>query len=479
MFSKLTHSLLILVLLATSPVLAQKKEPETIPLTLYGVKEAEPALSQRLLPTLRDCRPGNSAIFYYRALHAAYRNDPSRKAMKQLEDNLDTWRKSVDNAEQREVMKKCLAEIAPQMFHDLKDAAYREETNFTFRLQDITGMDAISFLLPELQDTRSVSRALALRTRIAVHEARFENARHDLLVQLRLAKIVSQEPILINRLVGISIGTATCTEIEQFIAQPNAPSLYWALSAIPQPFITMHDAIEFEAGLPEQILPVLKDPRNAKHSAAEWEFLFLNAYKQLSSSGVGTPEMSEFPKTEEAFKKLLEEAHAPAKKALVELGFTEAQIDAMPAGQVLAIHMHHVTKTHSDNMCKVVYGSPADYKQLSQKFSEQLAKSKAEVPVATGLASMILPAVEQTYTAEIRLEQQFAALRTLEAIRLHLAATGKLPNTLTDVTLVPIPHDPFTQQPFAYKTTATGAELLVTSAKQEKKYVLSLGVGTK
>jgi hydroxypyruvate isomerase len=54
--------------------------------------------------------------------------------------------------------------------------------------------------------------------------------------------------------------------------------------------------------------------------------------------------------------------------------------------------------------------------------------------------------------AEIRLHSNFAGLQTIEALRLHAAANGgRLPKTLEEVTIIPIPLNPATEKPFPYE----------------------------
>ena len=53
--------------------------------------------------------------------------------------------------------------------------------------------------------------------------------------------------------------------------------------------------------------------------------------------------------------------------------------------------------------------------------------------------------------ASWRIERRIAALRTIEAIRLHAAANdGRLPATLADIHVVPVPDNPTTGKPFVY-----------------------------
>ena len=55
-------------------------------------------------------------------------------------------------------------------------------------------------------------------------------------------------------------------------------------------------------------------------------------------------------------------------------------------------------------------------------------------------------------SATARLDRNIAVLRVLEALRIHAVShADKLPDTLADVTDVPIPNDPVTGKPFEYQ----------------------------
>jgi hypothetical protein len=62
--------------------------------------------------------------------------------------------------------------------------------------------------------------------------------------------------------------------------------------------------------------------------------------------------------------------------------------------------------------------------------------------------------------AEVRLDRRVAALRAVEALRLHAAAhDGRLPNSLDPVKAVPVPDDPMTGKPFPYRREGESAVL--------------------
>jgi hypothetical protein len=71
-------------------------------------------------------------------------------------------------------------------------------------------------------------------------------------------------------------------------------------------------------------------------------------------------------------------------------------------------------------------------------------------PLAQGLL-VTIPALEKTLWSHVRIRRQVAAVRAVEAVRAHLAASGgKLPASWDEVTVVPVPDDPLTGKPFAY-----------------------------
>jgi hypothetical protein len=61
------------------------------------------------------------------------------------------------------------------------------------------------------------------------------------------------------------------------------------------------------------------------------------------------------------------------------------------------------------------------------------------------------------------LDRRIAALRTIEAVRLHLTEKGKLPEKLDDITVVPVPTDPLTGKPFEYRRDGAAARLIVSA----------------
>jgi hypothetical protein len=80
-----------------------------------------------------------------------------------------------------------------------------------------------------------------------------------------------------------------------------------------------------------------------------------------------------------------------------------------------------------------------------------------------------LPHVLKVRRAQGRLEQRVALLRHVEALRLYAAAhDGRLPQKLAEIA-VPLPPDPFTGQPFAYRAEAATAHLRGSPPRGQEK----------
>ena len=62
---------------------------------------------------------------------------------------------------------------------------------------------------------------------------------------------------------------------------------------------------------------------------------------------------------------------------------------------------------------------------------------------------------------EVRTQRNIAGFQVIEAIRAHAAANNELPKSLDDITVVPVPLNPMTQEPFEYAVNNGAGELKV------------------
>jgi hypothetical protein len=140
-----------------------------------------------------------------------------------------------------------------------------------------------------------------------------------------------------------------------------------------------------------------------------------------------------------------------AKRYLAERrGMTAAAVDALPPAQVLLLYLVGVnTDVREEQFTANCF--PFDVaRRVLASTSERLESAPNTEGIR--LARLWLPNLSKVLTAQVRLDRKIAALRVIEALRMHAAANGsQLPDSLDQVKVVPVPRDPGTGQPFEYR----------------------------
>jgi hypothetical protein len=437
-------------------------KPETFKIAITPAAEPDLPLKYALLPIYENVKPGNSVPFYYRAV-LNWKERP-KKATQPLTDNYERWMDSplseFPAAEVREFLKQNGA-----LFRELEIAAHREQTEWSYRLKDLKGTDSIMFLLPEIQESRNLGRLLYLKARLAIVEKRYDDAIQTLQIGNKLARDVAEPPTLINDLVGIAISSIMMANVREMIAAPNSPNLYWALSKLPRPFIDMEPALQYEMAIPMKLFPAMKDAETADHSPEEWSRMLAKALGYAMSVNDSGPNADRKLQTRLSVAGLAIMGYPRAKRDLVEWGYDRQRVDAMPVGQVIAIHQARIYRYMYQEMMK---WSNLPYHQALvglRKSEEKLKRERYFAPAGQSreiipLAALLLPGVSQAQRAGARLDSRIRGLQVLEAIRMHAAGhDGKLPETLADIRQVPVPVNPATGQPYPYHFAADKAVL--------------------
>jgi hypothetical protein len=131
----------------------------------------------------------------------------------------------------------------------------------------------------------------------------------------------------------------------------------------------------------------------------------------------------------------------------------------MPAAQILLLFIAKQSREYRDDGFKSAQLPYPQARRLLQEANER--RSKAAATEGRRLADTYMPTAAGMLSASLRLERRLAMARIVEALRLHLAASdGQLPNSLADVSVVPIPVDPATLRPFEYKKEGDTAVLV-------------------
>jgi hypothetical protein len=431
--------------------------PPTVELNLMPAPEPRPALKFRLLPTIGERTPGNAATHYYRAI-IMQRQKP-KEYWQESSDNYTAWNESPRAEYPKEQVAKWL-EQQKAVLAEIKQAAYKEHCDWDFRLQDVRGPELYSFLLPEIQECRELARTLRVKARYEIFDGRPDDAFETLRWGYQLARDASQPPLLVSGLVGVAIAGVMNYELEHLIEE-SGDNYYWAIAGMPQPLVDLQPALAFEMNSPFQVFPFLRDAETAVRSPDEWRRLIISSLRDLSDLGAGGASGIRGWQGELAAAGLMAKLYPVAKETLIAAGMQRDKVEAMSVGQVVAIHTARATEAAYHDIFKFTL---LPYDQAMQRLPGMLKTLEKDVirpdaalsgKIGLPIANLILPAVLPVLQAEVRASRSLAILQVIEAIRMHAATSGgKLPATLAEITLVPVPNNPATGQPFPYKLDA-------------------------
>ena len=437
------------------------REPEPFRREVDAAAEPRPALRYRLVTEYSDETPGNAVPYYYRALVSFL--DGRRELMKQYYDNEESWLDGPIQDLPREDVRKFLGQFST-IFSQLEVASRREKVDWDWRMQDLRGVEPISFLLPEIQEARSLARLLRLKARLEIAEGRYEDALDTLRIGYALARAVAEPPTLINALVGVAISSIMHAELRELIAAPDSPNLYWALSELKRPLIDMRQALRHEMSMPQQMFPFLKDAETAERSPAEWQSVVRESFERIGEVQ-GLVDSSDKTGLQFMAAGLVLRGYPRAKQDLIDAGYDAERVDQMPVAQVVAIHQAQVYRYMYQEMFKWTLLPSTEAAARRNEAENRLKAEGYFGPAGTTreiipIASLLLPSVFAAGEAELRLETRTAGLRAVEAVRMHAAANGgEWPKSLEEVTVVPVPDNPRNGQRFPYRVEGDTAIL--------------------
>ncbi|MCK4629503.1 MAG: hypothetical protein KAT56_10900 [Sedimentisphaerales bacterium] len=416
-----------------------KESIRVIEMTITPAGEPTEALKYKLMPSFIDQTPGNAAIFYLMAIERQPHGD-----RKELRDKINDWLKiSVDELPRQE--SKNIINSFSLAFRQLDRAVLCEQCDW----QTPVRTEGFSALIPPLSEFRHLGKVLALQVRLQIADGKYNEAIHTLQNGFTMARHVAENPILIGDLVGIGIATLMYREVEQFIQAPDSPNLYWALSALPRPFIDMRRAMECERDIILMEFPELRDLETKKLTQQQASTLANDMFSRLSELGVG-----DMPNEQLGAAAWVMLQYHNARAYLIEHGRSPDQVEALPVAQVVLLYQLKEFIHIRDQIFKwfnVPYLQAKDgLKKAEDYFNQYVSKTRKKMTPNYFLD--FLPALGRAYYLMARLERNIDILRCIEAVRMYAADhNGQLPGSLDDITKVPVPPDPLTGKMFSYK----------------------------
>jgi hypothetical protein len=451
---------LLLVLGAAGPVpAADDDDIPVVRLAVQPAKEPVPALKYHLLPELRERTPGNRVLLYYRAFSPEWQTHRQPETARLLEEWEAGGFKKPPEALRRVAESRALREL---------DLAARREF-CAWELTERARKDGAGLLLPDVQGFREYARVLVLRSRFAVADGKPDRAAATMQTMFQLSRDLSDNPTLIQSLVGMAIATMGLKEVENWVQAPNAPSLYWALTDLPRPLIDLRTALQGERLFVDNLFPGVRDmlaaPTLKPMSPEEIEKI-VKGWADVA----GELKLTQVPglKSRVALAATAAALYPRARRALIAAGHSAKEVDALPVLQVAILYEVHEYDRIYDDMIKWCGLSYWESRPALARVSARL-KGKGPSVLGGTLARLLLPALDAVLSAQMRLDRRVAALRCVEAVRLYAGAHGgKLPARLRDVTEVPVPPDPMTGLPFKYELDGKTAALTVPPPRGER-----------
>ncbi|RCS54150.1 hypothetical protein DTL42_03090 [Bremerella cremea] len=426
---------------------------ETLKFEISPKSPQPPIMKYRLLPSHIDLQPGNAAPLYHRAILLTSQMTGNIKNHQEYWTKIDQWRKDPLNELPLEEVEKVIAQ------HDLalQEATYaarREYCDWSLPMRE-QGTNIFGILLPEVQEMRTLARLLSLRIRLRIAQGRLDEAMHDLQTGYAMARHVGNRDFLVNALIGITISEMMHQQLLEAISQESTPNLYWSIVNIPTPLIDIRNALDVERDSFLIIYPELQEATQDIGDRAYWDQKLLDVMKRTDNLRIGqTISSNDFFLSNEDLElwglRLAVFSQVPrVKQELVsEMGYDKEAVAAMPSSRALLLYTRNNFERVRDQLFAPL-GLP--YYQ-SQKFDSEnkLFSSPLVTGDPLGIAALILPSVQQSTNYATRNQCWPNMLQITEAIRDYAATHGSLPESLDQLATLPIPMNPYTNQPFLY-----------------------------
>jgi hypothetical protein len=446
---------LLLVLTSVFSAAAQDAPPgQPLSLTLSPAGAPRPSLKYRLLPAPGELVAGNAATQYYRAFALFVENQDLLRDIHQ-----DQWDRWLDMPLEKLPLQEVEGRLrgARHLLHEIELGTRYRQCDWQLEGRP----EGFGLLLPDVQGYRRVGVLLAVRARCEMARKQWPQAVHTLQTGFALARHITQGPFFVQVLVGLAIARQMSQEVEEFIQQPGAPNLYWALTLLPRPFADLGPAIEDERTMLERFFPLLKQAGEGPLTLAQVQAGLVRLRHHLDDLGVRRPSGAETV----AQAALITWSYPDARHSLLTQGWKAEDLDAMPTVQVVTLHAYREYRDAYDEAVKWVHVPDGfrhpGYQEARRRYRQAMRQLDRLFfrGLLRGLGNEDLD-LEAVSVAVTRLDRKSAALRCLEALRLHAAAHGgKWPATLQALQEVPAPTDPLTGKPFEYKLGAVGATL--------------------
>ena len=311
--------------------------------------------------------------------------------------------------------------------------------------------------LEEIQDMRALGRLVQLRIMLELHEGRYGDALKSIRIGMTLARHTGKQPTLVSGLVGVALCGIMQEQLVDMINRPDSPNVYWEVSSLPYPLLSLGDAMEVEKGFVPQTFPLLKKAFQDVESLDdnEWRMLLdqmTTMLQQFYENESHKPFSISWP-----VKPTIAASYPSSRRWMLEQGKTVGEIDAMIPEKVVGLYAVHELQLHWNNYfrySRFPLWEKDHAEENMQKLHQELQNATFRGNIfARRIICLLAPANSAARRAYQRIQSSNDMLRIAEAIRDYAAKSGgTVPATLNEITAVSVPMiDPFTGVPYDYK----------------------------
>jgi hypothetical protein len=409
-----------------------------IRLTVHPAAAPKPVLRYQLLPELKEMNPGNPIQNYLKCFMDEQKLFFDKEALQRREELLAMPLKELPARE--------LQEYGGFALSQADWAARLDNPDWQILLN--MKAQGIYAQIPDVRQLRPLATALKVRMRAEVALRRFDDALRTAKTIFAMSRHLGEHPTFVGNLYGFVIANLAIGPLEEMLEQPGCPNLYWALTNLPNPLVSLATASQGErVGIIQWVFRDLDD--SAPMSADRLTRLVASLDKFMEREfpnklGKGLQAWLDARTKDEGLVRA-------ARRRLVESGLSEERVQLFPADQVILLDEKRELEVRFDDHIKLT--------SLPFWQAEALASQTMPTKVPALFANELIPEVSNMLRVKCRLEQRLALLRHVEALRLYAAEhNGVLPPKLSDVT-VPLPDDPVTGKPFRYEVAGNTAHL--------------------
>lgn len=446
--------------------------------TLFPRMSPDPKLHYRLWPAPEKRRSRSAMVAVNRALLLVAQVSSTQK--RRFLEGYDLWstlpvnQLPVDEAKSSYRAFQTAIEV-------LRSGENWMDLKYDLGLEDMSSREKIATLLPEYQEMRDLARLLCIRARVAAAERRWDDTVSDLRLGFRLSEVASQgTDTLLSRLIGIAIADVMMDTIHAMIQIPDCPNLYWALAGLPvDRLFEMREALEYESTLASHIGNVADLPELPEEIIGEDKALI--RIKEIADAYSTDFQSPETPAATLSLRQMSTGIYItmmvqPSRELLAESPLWKDRVAELSDAEAVLRASDFELSRIRENWLAWSSLPPYLWKDYEKELSDAMKAASRSNSIGARFARLTLPSVRRAASVGLEAKQKHHRLITLEALRLHAAGTGSLPESIDRLSPAPAWKDPLSGESFGYVRKSTTQATITRAAGSGNQNDLELEI---